>query len=133
MFLNSLEDFNYKLLEKAESMLYVSIATGAKLHNSFPRQAITRERKTTHPIMKCINEISYLKNWQLTHVSIQRKGTKYGYKLVTTINRNLYKTIENLKITWSVESINHVNKYTKDCSYKFIQVLTIFNNSFTFL
>ena len=42
---------------KEESVLYFSIATGVKPGNPFPRQAISREHKTTHPRM---NLISYL-------------------------------------------------------------------------
>ena len=42
---------------KEESVLYFSIATGVKQGNPFPRQAISREHKTTHPRM---NLVSYL-------------------------------------------------------------------------
>ena len=40
-----------------ESMLYFTIATGVKRGNPFPRQAISRELKTTNPR---INLVSYL-------------------------------------------------------------------------
>ena len=55
MFINSHKDFKYGILEKVESMLYFSIATGVKQSNPFPRHAISRENIKTHPRMNLVS------------------------------------------------------------------------------
>ena len=85
------------------------------LHNSFPRHAITQDNTTTHLIVKYISEVSYLKKLTINSgIFSKERNEVNGNKLAIAINRNSYKTIENLKITRSVESILHINEYTKD-------------------